>query len=325
MVRGYMNDRQTTPAAAGSEKKTPKAVSYPKRRRWPGAVVGALVALVIIVSLIAAMVPSLLPANQVADDQTRKIAALAIFVASYLALAIGKVPGLSIDRAGVALVGACLMVASGALPLEDAYKAIDLDTHHAAARHDDRRRQSAAVRLLRGRHGWVVRRAQRPAGAAWRGRRGVGRVLGLPGQRRDLPGAGAAGAGADARAEAQAGAVPAGGGDGVERRLDRDDHRQSAEHDDRQLLAASPTRDFAAALAPVALVGLVLTVVLIALLHRAEFAGGDALRRGAAAGRASTACWWPARCWRRRCVIALFFAGQPPGQGGDHHRRRCCC
>jgi len=28
----------------------------------------------------------------------------------------------------VALVGACLMVASGALPLEDAYKAVDLDT-----------------------------------------------------------------------------------------------------------------------------------------------------------------------------------------------------
>ncbi len=37
-------------------------------------------------------------------------------------------PGLSIDRAGVALVGAGLMVASGALPLEDAYRAIDLDT-----------------------------------------------------------------------------------------------------------------------------------------------------------------------------------------------------
>ena len=47
---------------------------------------------------------------------------------SYLALAIGKVPGLSIDRAGVALVGACLMVASGVVSLEEAYQAIDLDT-----------------------------------------------------------------------------------------------------------------------------------------------------------------------------------------------------
>ena len=37
-------------------------------------------------------------------------------------------PGLSIDRAGIALVGAGLMVGSGALSLDDAYKAIDLDT-----------------------------------------------------------------------------------------------------------------------------------------------------------------------------------------------------
>ena len=53
----------------------------------------------------------------------------AFSLASYLALAVGKVPGLSIDRAGVArLVGACLMVASGALGLDEAYRAIDLDT-----------------------------------------------------------------------------------------------------------------------------------------------------------------------------------------------------
>ena len=35
---------------------------------------------------------------------------------------------MSIDRAGVALVGACLMVASGAIPLDEAYKAVDFDT-----------------------------------------------------------------------------------------------------------------------------------------------------------------------------------------------------
>jgi hypothetical protein len=39
------------------------------------------------------------------------------------ALAIGLIPGLSIDRAGIALVGASLMVASGALSLDGAYKA----------------------------------------------------------------------------------------------------------------------------------------------------------------------------------------------------------
>ena len=58
----------------------------------------------------------------------QRIAAGLIFVTSYLAIAIGKIPGLNIDRAGIALVGAGLMVACGALPLEDAYQAIDLDT-----------------------------------------------------------------------------------------------------------------------------------------------------------------------------------------------------
>jgi Na+/H+ antiporter NhaD/arsenite permease-like protein len=74
------------------------------------------------------MAPGLLPDSPKLDEDTRKVAAFVIFVASYLALAIGKIPGLSIDRAGVALVGAGLMVASGVLSLEDAYKAIDLDT-----------------------------------------------------------------------------------------------------------------------------------------------------------------------------------------------------
>jgi Na+/H+ antiporter NhaD/arsenite permease-like protein len=116
------------PATPGPREKQLKTVVRPKRRRWPGVVGVTLVVLVIIVSLIAALVPSLLPASPRTDDETRKLAALAIFLASYLALAIGKIPGLSIDRAGVALVGAGLMVASGVLSLEDAYKAIDLDT-----------------------------------------------------------------------------------------------------------------------------------------------------------------------------------------------------
>jgi len=56
------------------------------------------------------------------------IAALTVFVASYAGLAIGRIPGLGLDRAGIALVGAAMMVACGALPLEEAYKSIDLDT-----------------------------------------------------------------------------------------------------------------------------------------------------------------------------------------------------
>ncbi|HEX4113901.1 MAG TPA: SLC13 family permease [Stellaceae bacterium] len=56
------------------------------------------------------------------------IATLVIFAATYLVVAIGRVPGLRLDRAGAALIGAALMVAAGSLSLNEAYRAIDLDT-----------------------------------------------------------------------------------------------------------------------------------------------------------------------------------------------------
>src|ERR1700740_1321912 len=55
-------------------------------------------------------------------------AAIAIFALTYLVVALGRLPGFRLDRAGAALVGASLMVAVGALPLEEAPKAIDFDT-----------------------------------------------------------------------------------------------------------------------------------------------------------------------------------------------------
>ncbi len=55
------------------------------------------------------------------------IAAL-IFAATYFVIALGRLPGLRLDRAGAALLGASLMVASGTLGLDEAYRAIDLDT-----------------------------------------------------------------------------------------------------------------------------------------------------------------------------------------------------
>ena len=44
------------------------------------------------------------------------------------ALALGKVPGLRIDRAGIALVGAAAMLACGVLSMRDAAKAVDYET-----------------------------------------------------------------------------------------------------------------------------------------------------------------------------------------------------
>jgi Na+/H+ antiporter NhaD/arsenite permease-like protein len=51
-----------------------------------------------------------------------------IFVLTYAVLAIGNPPGFRIDRTGAALIGAILMVAVGGLPLDDAYRAIDYRT-----------------------------------------------------------------------------------------------------------------------------------------------------------------------------------------------------
>src|SRR5579863_10459328 len=83
------------------------------------------VGLLLLLALAAALLPWIMPSQ---DGAARHVAALSIFAGSYLAIAIGKVPGLAIDRAGVALVGACLMVASGAVPLKDSYQAVDMGT-----------------------------------------------------------------------------------------------------------------------------------------------------------------------------------------------------
>src|SRR5580704_14268695 len=75
-----------------------------------------------------------------------------------------------------------------------------------------------------------------------------------------------------------------------------------------------PYAQFTASLAPVALIGLVLTFVLIALFHHDEFAGGGA-RLVAATPLARTHRVLMLRALIDTAVlIALFFAGQPPAK-----------
>jgi Na+/H+ antiporter NhaD/arsenite permease-like protein len=50
---------------------------------------------------------------------------LAVFLLSYLGIALGALPGLALDRTGFALLGAIAMVAIGAIGLGDALRAID--------------------------------------------------------------------------------------------------------------------------------------------------------------------------------------------------------
>jgi Na+/H+ antiporter NhaD/arsenite permease-like protein len=54
--------------------------------------------------------------------------AVAIFAATYLVMALGRLPGYRLDRAGAALLGASLMVAFGVLNLTEAFDAIDMGT-----------------------------------------------------------------------------------------------------------------------------------------------------------------------------------------------------
>ncbi|HEY7665251.1 MAG TPA: anion transporter [Xanthobacteraceae bacterium] len=56
------------------------------------------------------------------------IAAVAIFAATYAVVAVGKLPLYRIDRAGAALLGGSLMVGTGVLSAEEAYRAINFDT-----------------------------------------------------------------------------------------------------------------------------------------------------------------------------------------------------
>jgi Na+/H+ antiporter NhaD/arsenite permease-like protein len=52
------------------------------------------------------------------------LAATLIFAATYLAFAAGRVPGLRIDRAAVAVAGAAAMLACNVLSVDEAYQAI---------------------------------------------------------------------------------------------------------------------------------------------------------------------------------------------------------
>jgi Na+/H+ antiporter NhaD/arsenite permease-like protein len=62
-----------------------------------------------------------------ASNDWGRAATIAVFVLTYAGVALGRAPGLRIDRAGIALVSASLMIGLGSLSLSEALKAIDLD------------------------------------------------------------------------------------------------------------------------------------------------------------------------------------------------------
>src|SRR5271157_6292984 len=56
------------------------------------------------------------------------VAALAILLLTYVGVAAGRIPGLRLDRAGIAFLGGAAMIALGPLSLEEAFRAIDFNT-----------------------------------------------------------------------------------------------------------------------------------------------------------------------------------------------------
>ena len=276
--------------------------------RWLPLASLIAVGLLLALAVGTAALPWIMPEH---DAAARRLAAIAIFAASYVALAIGKVPGLSIDRAGVALVGACLMVASGVVPLEEAYQAVDLQTITLLLGMMivvANLRISGFFALV---NAWVARRVHRPllllaAIVAVSGTFSAFLVndaiclvmaplvleLTLGQKRNPVPYLLAVAMASNVGSTATITGNP------------------------QNMMIGSfshiPYPQFAAALAPVALVGLLLTVALLAVLHRSELRGDVQHARPPRLRinqvlmiRALTAT---------TLVVALFFAGQPPAK-----------
>src|SRR5712672_846043 len=268
----------------------------PARHRRSATLSVVLAGAIVLLALAGGLAQSLLPGTLVGRD-AGWVAACA---------------GLAIDRAGVALVGACLMVAGGALPLEDAYKAVDLDTLTlllgmmivvANLRLSGFFAQASA---------WVMRRAHHPLAllAAITAVAGVFSAflvndaiclvlaplvleLTLSLRRNPVPYLLAVAMASNIGSTATITGNP------------------------QNMMIGSfsqiPCAQFTASLAPVALVGLVLAFVLIALFHRAEFAGGARLPAVTRPERTHRVLMLRALT-ATAVLVALFFAGQPPAK-----------
>jgi Na+/H+ antiporter NhaD/arsenite permease-like protein len=69
-----------------------------------------------------------LPISPATLSEFTRLAAYAVFLCSYVVFALGKFPGMKIDRPGAAIIGAVLMVAFGAVRPADALRFIDFGT-----------------------------------------------------------------------------------------------------------------------------------------------------------------------------------------------------
>jgi Na+/H+ antiporter NhaD/arsenite permease-like protein len=128
--------RRTAPAAlaapdgasAARDARPPGLRPAKPRRSGRAAFAAGAVLTALILALAGAHLAGLLPAPAGGFLRVDVVAAAVIFVATYAVVALGKLPGSRIDRAGAALLGASLMVAVGVLSPEEAYRAVDGST-----------------------------------------------------------------------------------------------------------------------------------------------------------------------------------------------------
>ncbi len=62
------------------------------------------------------------------EDGWHRVIALAVFVGAYVGLGVGRLPIVRVDRTGVAIIGAAVMVVSGVIPWDQAVAAVDAHT-----------------------------------------------------------------------------------------------------------------------------------------------------------------------------------------------------
>src|SRR5262244_1146067 len=66
--------------------------------------------------------------GRVLADELHRLIALVVFAGTYLGLGIGRLPPFRVDRTGVAIIGAALMVVTGVVPWDRAVAAVDAHT-----------------------------------------------------------------------------------------------------------------------------------------------------------------------------------------------------
>ena len=233
--------------------------------------------------------------------------ALAIFAATYLVLAIGRFPGLRIDRTGAAIIGASLMIGANVLTFDEAIHAVD---HGTLVLLFGMMIVVANLRLsgfFRAVSAWVVRHAHRPLLAAIVAVSGVFSAffvndtmclvltplvleVAVTLRRNPVPYLLAV------AMASNAGSVATITGNPQNMMIGS--------------LSGIPYREFSAALAPVAAVGLLLTFAVIAALYWKEFRDTHRVEVAELRVRVSKALMWKSLAVAAGMIV-LFFVGWP--------------